>query len=127
MPGVIWRTTDFGVNWSSVGVSPDQAFDIFVFDSLNAITLSGDPEGFFGIGNIKTTDAGENWSFEELPLFGLSFTIDFRTNTEGWSASGPKFLFTSDKGDTWIEEPTLDSAVIFDLTFTDSITGYAVG
>jgi photosystem II stability/assembly factor-like uncharacterized protein len=125
--GVIWRTTDFGINWSSVGVSPDQAFDIFVFDSLNTITLSGDPEGFFGIGNIKTTDAGENWSFEEMPLLGLSFAIDFRTSAEGWSASGPKFLFTSDKGETWIEKPTLDSAVIFDLTFADSITGYAVG
>jgi photosystem II stability/assembly factor-like uncharacterized protein len=127
LAGVIWRTTDFGLNWTSVGVSPDQVFDMFIFDSLNARALSGDPEGFFGIGNIKTTDAGENWSFEELPIFALSFTIDFRTNTEGWSASGFKFLFTSDKGDTWIEKPTPDSAVIFDLTFTDSSTGYAVG
>ncbi|MFC2094789.1 T9SS type A sorting domain-containing protein, partial [Bacteroidota bacterium] len=127
LAGVVWRTTDFGLNWSSVGVSPDQVFDMFVFDSLNAITLSGDPEGFFGIGDIKTTDAGENWSFEELPLFGLSFTIDFRVPTEGWSASGFKFLFTSDKGETWVEKQTPDSAVIFDLTFVDSSTGYAVG
>jgi len=127
LAGVIWRTTDFGLNWTSVGVSPDQVFDMFIFDSLNARALSGDPEGFFGIANIKSTDAGEHWSFEELPLFALSFTIDFRTNTEGWSASGFKFLFTSDKGDTWIEKPTPDSAVIFDLTFTDSSTGYAVG
>jgi len=127
LAGVIWRTTDFGLNWSSMGVSPDQIFDMFVFDSLKTITLSGDPEGFFGIGNIKTSDAGENWSFEELPLFGLSFAIDFRTNTEGWSASGFKFLFTSDKGATWIEKQTPDSAVIFDLNFADSSTGYAVG
>jgi len=127
LAGVIWRTTDYGLSWSSVGVSPDQVFDMFVFDSLNAITLSGDPEGFFGIGDIKTTDAGENWSFDELPFFGLSFAIDFRTNTEGWSASGFKFLFTSDKGETWVEKPTPDSAVIFDLTFADSSTGYAVG
>ena len=125
--GVIWRTTDFGLNWSSVGVSPDQIFDMFIFDSLNAITLSGDPEGFFGIGNIKTTDSGKNWSFEELPLFGLSFAIDFRTNTEGWSASGPKFLFTSDKGETWVEKTIADSWVVFDLVFTDPFTGYAVG
>jgi photosystem II stability/assembly factor-like uncharacterized protein len=127
LAGVIWRTTDFGLNWSSVGVSPDQVFEMFVIDSLNAITLSGDPEGFFGIGNIKTTDAGENWSFEELPLFGLSFAIDFRTSTEGWSASGFKFLFTSDNGETWIEKQTPDSSVVFDLTFADSSTGYAVG
>jgi photosystem II stability/assembly factor-like uncharacterized protein len=127
LAGVIWRTTNFGLNWSAVGVSPDQVFDMFIFDSLNAIALSGDPEGFFGTGNIKTTDAGEIWSFEELPLFALSFTIDFRTNTEGWSASGFKFLFTSDKGETWVEKTIADSCVIFDLTFTDSVTGYAVG
>ncbi|MCH7722911.1 MAG: T9SS type A sorting domain-containing protein [Bacteroidetes bacterium] len=127
LAGVIWRTTDYGLNWSSVGISPDQIFDMFVFDSLNAITLSGDPEGFFGIGDIKTTDAGENWRFDELPFFALSFAIDFRTDTEGWSASGPKFLFTSDRGETWVEKLTPDSAVIFDLTFTDSTTGYAVG
>ncbi|MCH7769536.1 MAG: T9SS type A sorting domain-containing protein, partial [Bacteroidetes bacterium] len=47
--------------------------------------------------------------------------------TEWWSASGPKFLFTSDRGGTWVEKLTPDSAVIFDLTFTDSTTGYAVG
>jgi photosystem II stability/assembly factor-like uncharacterized protein len=127
LAGVIWSTTNFGLNWSAVGVSPDQVFDMFVFDSLNAITLSGDPEGFFGVGKIKTTNAGESWSFEELPLFALSFAIDFRTNTEGWSASGFKFLFTSDKGETWIEKQVPDSAVIFDLTFADSSTGYAVG
>jgi len=127
LAGVIWRTTNFGLNWSSVGVSPDQVFDMFVFDSLNAIALSGDPEGFFGTGNIKTTDAGESWSFEELPLFALSFAIDFRTNTEGWSASGYKSLFTSDKGETWVEKDLADSWVVFDLTFTDPYTGYAVG
>ncbi len=127
LAGVIWRSTDAGMNWSSVGVSPDQIFDIVIFDSLNAITLSGDPEGFYGIRNIKTTDAGKNWGFEELPILGLSFTIDFRTNTEGWSASGFKFLFTSDKGKTWVEKTTTDNWVIFDLTFPDPFTGYAVG
>ena len=127
LAGVIWRTTDFGLNWSSVGVSPDQVFDMFILDSLNALTLSGDPEGFFGIGNVHTADAGISWSFEELPLFGLAFAIDFRTDNEGWSASGPKFFFTSDRGGTWVEKLTPDSAVIYDLTFTDSTKGYAVG
>jgi len=127
LAGVIWRTTDFGENWSATGVSPDEVFDLFVFDSLNAITLSGDPEGFFGTGDIKSSDAGESWSYIELPLAALSFTIDFRTLTEGWSASGFKFLFTLDSGETWEEMETPDSAVIFDLTFTDINNGYAVG
>ncbi|NNG27095.1 MAG: T9SS type A sorting domain-containing protein [Ignavibacteriaceae bacterium] len=127
LAGVIWRTTDYGENWSATGVSPDQVFDLYILDSLNTIGLSGDPEGFFGTGNISTTDAGANWTYDEMTLSGLSFTIDFRTETEGWSASGYKFLITSDSGDTWEDKETPDSAIIFDLTFIDSRNGFAVG
>ena len=127
LAGVIWKTTDYGINWSATGVSPDQIFDLYVVDSLNAISLSGDPEGFFGIGDVKTTDGGETWSYDVLSIFALSFAIDFRTEDEAWSASGFKFLFTSNQGEEWIEKDIVDSAVIFNLQFTDSSTGYAVG
>jgi len=127
LAGVIWRTTNYGESWSATGVSPDQVFDLYFLDSLNAIGLSGDPEGFFGTGNINTTDAGANWIYDEMTLSGLSFAIDFRTETEGWSASGYKFLITSDSGVTWENKETPDSAIIFDLVFTDSVMGYAVG
>lgn len=125
--GVVWKTTNGGNNWSSIGLSPDQIFDVFVFDSLNAITLSGDPEGFYGIGLIKTSDAGLSWGFTELPIFGLSFTMDFLNDQEGWSASGYKFLHTFDGGETWLEEPTPDSTTIYDLQFVDEYTGFACG
>jgi len=125
--GVIWRTTNDGLNWSAQGISSDEIFDVFVLDSLNAITLAGDPEGLFPIVNINTTNAGLNWTSENLPFFGLSFSIDFRTYNEGWSASGYKFLFTSDRGNTWNELETPDSSTIYDLQFTDARNGYAVG
>jgi photosystem II stability/assembly factor-like uncharacterized protein len=125
--GVIWRTTDGGNNWSSLGLSPDQIFDVFILDSLNAVTLSGDPEGFYGIGLIKTSDAGLTWSYSELPIFGLCYTLDFLNNQEGWSASGYKFLHTEDGGKTWTEEPTPDSTIIYDLQFVDQYTGFACG
>jgi photosystem II stability/assembly factor-like uncharacterized protein len=125
--GVIWKTTDGGNNWSSIGLSPDQIFDVFIFDSLNAIALSGDPEGFFEIGLIKTTDAGISWNFTKLPFFGLSFEIDFLDAQEGWSASGYKFLHTGDGGNTWFEELTPDSTTVYDLQFVDKYTGFACG
>jgi len=127
LAGVIWRTTNYGESWSATGISPDQVFDLYIIDSLNAIALSGDPEGFFGTGNINTTDAGTSWTYEEMSLSGLSFAIDFRTESEAWSASGYKFFITSDSGITWENKATPDSSVIYDLTFADSITGYAVG
>jgi len=125
--GVIWRTTDSGLSWVAKGVSADEVFDVFIFDSLNAITLSGDPEGFYPIANIKTTNSGSTWSNDTLPFFGLSFAIDFRTYNEGWSASGYKFLLTTNRGETWSEFDTPDSTIIFDLQFTDARNGYAVG
>jgi len=125
--GVIWRTTNSGLNWSAQGVGADEVFDIFIFDSSNAITLSGDPEGFYPTANIKTTNAGLTWSNDTLSFFGLSFAIDFRTYNEGWSASGYKFLLTTNRGETWIEFETPDSTVVYDLQFTDARTGYAVG
>jgi photosystem II stability/assembly factor-like uncharacterized protein len=125
--GVVWRTTNYGINWTAQGISADEIFDVFVFDSLNAITLSGDPEGFYNIANLKTTDAGVTWNFGEIPFFGLSFNIDFRTFNEGWSASGYKFLFTSDRGETWSEVETPDSTVIYALRFANARYGYAVG
>ena len=125
--GVIWRTTDGGNNWTYLGLSPDQIFDVFVFDSLNAVALSGDPEGFFPINKIKTTDGGLSWNSTATPFFGLSFTIDFLNNQDGWSASGNKFLYSSDGGENWLEQLTPDSAAIYDLQFVDKYTGFACG
>lgn len=125
--GVVWQTTNSGLNWSAQGISADEVFDVFILDSLNAISLSGDPEGRFGIANLNTTDAGISWNFEELSFIGLSFAIDFRTYNEGWSASGYKFLLTTNRGETWEEFETPDSAVVYDVQFLDARTGYAVG
>jgi photosystem II stability/assembly factor-like uncharacterized protein len=125
--GVTWRTTNSGLSWTAQGISADEVFDIFIFDSLNAITLSGDPEGLYPIADLKTTNAGLTWNYTELSFFGLSFNIDFRTYNEGWSASGYKFLLTTNRGETWEEFETPDSAVVYDLQFLDAKTGYAVG
>jgi hypothetical protein len=125
--GVVWRTTSYGLHWTAQGISADDVFDLYILDSLNAITLSGDPEGFYPIADLKTTNAGLTWNYTELSFFGLSFNIDFRTYNEGWSASGYKFLLTTNRGETWSEFKTPDSVVVYDLQFADVRTGYAVG
>jgi photosystem II stability/assembly factor-like uncharacterized protein len=125
--GVIWKTSNSGLNWTAQEVSADEVFDIFIFDSLNAVTLSGDPEALFPIVKLKTTNAGETWVYSELPFVGLSYAIEFRTFNEGWSASGEKFLLTTDHGATWDEFETPDSTTIYDLQFINARTGYAVG
>lgn len=125
--GVIWRTTNCGDSWSSIGLSPDQIYDIHIIDSLNAITLSGDPELLYPIAIIKTTDAGLTWDYTELPFFGIAFAVDFLDDKEGWSAAGYKFLSTNDGGQNWIEEFIFDSTTVYDLQFVDKYTGFACG
>jgi len=125
--GVIWRTTDGGDNWTYLGLSPDQIFDVFVFDSLNALALSGDPEGLFPIIKIKTTDGGLSWNSSATPFFGLSYTIDFLNNQDGWSASGNKFLYSGDGGENWLEQLAPDGAAIYDLQFVNKYIGFACG
>ncbi len=127
LAGVIWKTTDGGNNWVATGVSPDQVFDMCIIDSANAFSLSGDPEGFFGTGLIKTTDAGKNWAYEELPFFGLSFSIQARTNFDVWSASGFQFLRSSDSGNNWFTETISQGCVIYGLDFISEQAGFAVG
>jgi len=125
--GVIWRTSDGGENRTSHGLSPDEIFDIHIKDSLNAIALSGDPEGFYSTGLITTTDAGLTWEYEELPVYLLSLALDFRTVSEGWSASGYRFLKTTDGGINWFIEDVPENVTVYDLEFTDRYHGYAVG
>lgn len=125
--GVIWKTTNGGNSWSSVGLSPDQIFDVYVFDSLNAITLSGDPELFFTVANLRTTDAGDSWQYDSLPIYGIAYAIDFLNENEGYAAAGFQFLKTTDGGISWLTETVIDSLTIFDLQFVDEFTGYACG
>ena len=125
--GVIWKTTDGGNNWASQGLSPDQIYDIYIIDSLNAISLSGDPELLYPLAILRTSDAGLNWSFTDLPFFGISYALDFINLNEGWAAAGYKFLFSSDGGNNWKEEFLFDSTIIYDLQFVDEFTGFACG
>lgn len=125
--GVIWRTTDGGNNWTSFGLSPDQIYDVYIIDSLNAVSLSGDPELLYPIAIIKTSDAGITWSFADLSFFGISYAIDFLNDKEGWAAAGYKFLNSEDGGLTWTEQFIFDSTVVYDLQFVDKYTGFACG
>jgi photosystem II stability/assembly factor-like uncharacterized protein len=127
LAGVMWWTKDGGENWAAKGLGPDPINDIYIFDSLNVIGLGGDPEGFFGIGQVNTYDGGVNWSYNELNISGVVNAISFRTELEGWAVKDDKFLLSLDGGIEWLELNTPGNAILKDLKFTDSSTGYAVG
>jgi len=126
--GVIWRTTNGGESWSASGVSPEPVHQIHYIDSLNIIGLGGDPE-FFGASIVRTTNGGDDWVHEELGIFGVATSVSFRTESEGWAplSLAQTTMYSLDTGSTWIEIPTPNNSAIYDLVFTDSLTGYGVG
>lgn len=129
--GVVWSTTNGGDNWFAIDPSeapPDPISQVHIYDSLNVIGIGGDRE-LFGVGVIRTSDGGSFWEYEDIGMQGFGLTLDFRTDNEAWSALGgqQKFIYSLDSGVTWIQIPTPDSSVIFDVIFPDSLHGFAVG
>jgi len=129
--GVIWRTVNGGEFWTPIDVSdapPDQIWDIHFIDSLNVLGASGDPE-FFGASIMRTSNGGDDWMNEELGIFGVATSLSFRTESEGWAplSFAQTMMYSLDTGITWTEIPIVSDLSIYELVFTDTLTGYAVG
>ncbi len=125
--GTVWRTTNTGHTWQNRCVAPEPVYDIFIFDSLNAIGTGGDFK--FGVSVIRTSNAGGDWRYDTTGVFGKGESIAFRTRAEGWIAGGfsAKFLYTFDSANTWNQMFSPDTSGIYDISFPDAYHGYAVG
>jgi photosystem II stability/assembly factor-like uncharacterized protein len=93
---IIWRSTNGGANWSSVG-APANAY------YLRALDFSGDhgwAVGRFG-SVIRTLDAGATWSFQSNPATTTLFDVDFSDTLHGIACGQNIILYTNDGGQTW--------------------------
>ncbi len=130
--GVTWRTSNGGDMWYAIDPTQapaDEVHSLHIFDSLNVMGSGGDPDFGYGVGMIRTSDGGLNWSYEETTIQGNAYDLDFRNDTEAWAPLGPgrKFIYSLDAGTTWAPVPTPDLTAVYDVTFPDSIHGFAVG
>lgn len=132
--GIIWRTTNGGEYWSTTAVSPEPIYTLQIIDSLNAIGMGGDWE--YGTMVVATTNRGESWGYLNLDIYGIAHEMQFRTRHDLWVAlgAGQVLLNTNDPvtpfDDTlriWNSIPTPGGASIYDIVFTDSLTGFGVG
>lgn len=125
--GIIWKTTNGGLNWITNGISPDEIFDFAIIDSLNIIALSGDPEFLYQLAFVKSTDGGNNWQYIELPYYAVSLGFDILNNNTFWAAAGYKFIYSTDSGVNWYLQNTPDSTIVYDLIFINNQKGFACG
>ena len=125
--GVIWKTSDGGFNWSAGAYSPEPFYDLYAKTIDEIISVGGDFE--YGVQISKTFDAGNNWIYESLNMFGQAESIDFRTASEAWMPLGfaQSWAVSYDSGNTWKSIPAFDGAVIHSVDFADSLHGLAVG
>ncbi|HIE05413.1 MAG TPA: hypothetical protein EYP58_01290 [bacterium (Candidatus Stahlbacteria)] len=115
--GLLIKSTDGGVNWSSIptGISTT-LYDIQAFDD-NHIIVAGDTFLF-------TTDGGANWTFRDIGnLRSLSF-LDF---SEGWVCGDLGIFRTQDTGRTWVEETTAATPKFNSIQMIDSNHGFCAG
>jgi hypothetical protein len=78
---------------------------------------------------IRTSNGGQSWTYDELDIQGNAYDLDFRDDHEAWAPLGPKrkLIYSLDTGVTWTQIPTPDNTAIYDMTFPDSMHGYAIG
>jgi len=129
--GVIWRTIDGGQNWVAIDAQyapPDEVWDIHFFDSLHVMAVGGDPD-FFGVALMHSIDSGLSWDYYEIGVHGQALSISFRTENEGWAVVplSESMVATYDYGVNWTNYIAPDSSKLYEIVFTDSLTGYAVG
>jgi photosystem II stability/assembly factor-like uncharacterized protein len=127
--GVMWKSTDGGLSWLPMLVSPEPEFDIKIFDASNVLAVGGDLE--YGSAAIYTTNHGTNWSYRNLNCYGIATAIAFRTPSEAWvpTSFGGKWAVNTDSGSAahWQCLPAPDSVSVYDVTFLSSNAGWAVG
>ncbi len=125
--GVIWKTTNYGLSWSSYELGPEPLIELYIVDSLNIVGVGGDFE--YGTGVARSTNGGNSWTYVEPGFFGVATGLTFRNVNEAWACLGGegKFIFSSNGGLNWEIKITPEQSGINDITFTDSLHGFAVG
>lgn len=127
--GTVCFTNDSGKTWKAYQVAPD-IFDDFIFtDTSNVLSLSADVEFIYPIGKLKF-DLNQNfWTYEELNHYGRVTSLAKRTESDIWGSIGnaAQLIFSKDYGQTWNFISTPDNVIIFNIAFSDSLSGIGVG
>jgi photosystem II stability/assembly factor-like uncharacterized protein len=125
--GVIWRTTNYGLNWRAFSIAPEPIFDILYVDSMKAFATGGDFE--FGPSFVKTHNNWEDWNYNALGYFGIGRSIAVRTPKEFWIPLGfsRAWAVSIDTGNNWTYVLNSNNSGVYDALFVDSTHGWAVG
>ena len=116
--GPIYRSTDFGSNWDSVGFIPEH------FNAVYSIRFTNINTGWCGGGGVeqgrlfKTTNSGYTWVRQlNLTIPGYIGDIYFNNDSIGWAAgSNGMVLYTTNGGLSFINPTSTETPSKYSLS-----------
>lgn len=114
------RTIDGGQTWTTVSgtlhAGTHTAYEIQFLDSLNGYVCAKS-------GIWKSSDGGNNWSLLQSPG---GTTMFFHNTDTAFFANNGTILSTTNAGFTWTPQSLSFANPMYDMTFTDINTGFAL-
>ena len=128
--GMVWKTTNSGVNWFTYCLTAEPLFDIRPFSNGWIVSAGGDPE--YGLGLAQSADFGVNWEPISLGFSGIGYSLAYRTPSEVWipMGFGKIFAVSTDSGNgnrPWKIVQTPDSISVYSAGFPSPQHGWAFG
>ncbi|MBS1492571.1 MAG: T9SS type A sorting domain-containing protein [Bacteroidetes bacterium] len=137
--GVFLISTNYGASWRTQGITPNSIEYFTTIDFLN---------GNYGFANcsignlspigaiVKTTNAGQNWEFMNLPsdawyMTSIKLIDSLNIISVGSRYTDPSYsgiiLKSTDAGNTWTYQIFPDVSIFNSISFINTNTGIVVG
>ena len=138
--GIILRTVNGGIDWiETYSIESFYLNDVYFSDPNNGWAVGEWHYMMWVQSNIlHSTDGGETWDEQVIIPWCVFNSIQFVDSLTGWTVGGYingssgypycQIYNTIDGGNTWNEQiNTVEKGPLFDVCFTDSENGWAVG
>ncbi len=126
--GFLYKTTNGGLNWTAPVSNP--AWAIYSVHFPPGITTTGYAVGMGSPSPpiLKSTDSGNNWAIQPVPLGNALTSVYFTNVSTGWAAGWiGTIMYTSNGGTNWSDQTSNTSNSLRSIYFVNSLTGWTVG
>jgi len=117
--------------WQTVQLNPGVLLQdvYFLSDGQYGWAAGGSSaSGQYLTGIIRTTNAGNNWVFSEIPVSSTLTGVFFADQFSGWAVgSNGTIMFSSNGGINWSQQSSPTARLLAKVYFINSSTGWAVG